>query len=254
MQSYLVFRLYGPLASWGDVAVGEYRPTTLQPSKSAILGLIASALGIAREDEATHVALAKELGCAMYVEKPGILLRDYHTIQVPAGRKGAAYATRKDELSARDKGGARDLNTILSTRDYWCDSAYAICLWMRRIPGRFSLESIQESLRHPRYPLFLGRRSCPVSLPLDPQICQAGSFHEAYASPSQEKRSSQFLSGMVPPKAVSVYWDEDGVAGFPTTPSPIQSVMRRDIARNRKLSRFDERRELHAVLNLEAGK
>ena len=36
MRAYLVFQLYGPLASWGDIAVGETRPSTPIPSKSAI--------------------------------------------------------------------------------------------------------------------------------------------------------------------------------------------------------------------------
>jgi CRISPR system Cascade subunit CasD len=38
MRDYLLFRLYGPLAAWGDIAVGEYRPSFAHPSKSAIIG------------------------------------------------------------------------------------------------------------------------------------------------------------------------------------------------------------------------
>lgn len=243
MSPYLVFRLYGPMASWGEVAVGEYRPTSLQPSRSAILGLIASALGISREDEPAHIDLASSIGCAMYVDAPGILLRDYHTIQVPGGRKGARYATRKDELSARDKDGARDLNTILSTRDYWCDSAYSVCLWSRKQDERFSLESIQAALGRPRYPLFLGRRSCPLALPMKPEIRMAGSFHEAYLN--RDSLSLEFMAGIQWPESVAVYWDEDGMAGIPST----QSSMRRDEARSRTVPRFEERKELHAVVN-----
>ena len=69
IRDYLVFRLYGPMCSWGDIAVGEVRPSTVHPAKSAILGLIAAALGIKRPDtarddterlalEAIHNALA----------------------------------------------------------------------------------------------------------------------------------------------------------------------------------------------------
>ena len=42
MAQYLVFRLYGPLASWGLPAVGGDRQTGLAPSRSAILGLPSS--------------------------------------------------------------------------------------------------------------------------------------------------------------------------------------------------------------------
>ena len=52
MADFLVFQLYGALASWGDIAVGEYRPSQGHPSKSAITGLLAAALGIEREDDA----------------------------------------------------------------------------------------------------------------------------------------------------------------------------------------------------------
>ena len=48
----LVFRLYGPMASWGEIAVGENRHTANYPSKSALLGLLGAALGIERDDEA----------------------------------------------------------------------------------------------------------------------------------------------------------------------------------------------------------
>ena len=50
MRDYLVFQLYGQLASWGDIAVGETRPSALTPTKSAILGLVAAALRLKRPD------------------------------------------------------------------------------------------------------------------------------------------------------------------------------------------------------------
>src|SRR5256885_4103212 len=78
IRDYLVFRLYGPMCSWGDIAVGEVRPSTVPPSKSAILGLIAAALGTKRPNmahddaersalEATHSALAQGYGFAVRV-------------------------------------------------------------------------------------------------------------------------------------------------------------------------------------------
>jgi len=75
VRDYLVFQLYGPLASWGDIAVGETRPSALTPSRSAILGLLAAALGLKRPDtakseperedwEQAHAALAQGYGLA----------------------------------------------------------------------------------------------------------------------------------------------------------------------------------------------
>lgn len=127
MGKYLVFHIYGPMSSWGDTAVGEYRPTFSHPSKSAIVGLVAGALGIKRTDEGRLRVLSEQLGFGVLVLSPGTLLRDYHTTQVPSQatiKKGPVF-TRKDELSYKDQ------NTILSTRDYRSDAAYRIVLWAR---------------------------------------------------------------------------------------------------------------------------
>ena len=90
MKDYLLFQLYGPMAAWGDTAVGEFLPSHGHPICSAILGLTAAALGIRRHEE----------------ERPGFensaalpfgstrreVMRDYHTTQVPPElrRKGAS--------------------------------------------------------------------------------------------------------------------------------------------------------------------
>ena len=58
MHEYLLFRLYGSMASWGDIAVGEFRPTFDHPSKSAVMGLIAAAMGIRRDEEERQRELA----------------------------------------------------------------------------------------------------------------------------------------------------------------------------------------------------
>ena len=49
-MKYCVFRLYAPLCSWGEIAVGGERRSAFHPSKSAIIGLIAAAMGLERED------------------------------------------------------------------------------------------------------------------------------------------------------------------------------------------------------------
>ena len=46
MTDYLVFQLYGPMASWGEPAVGEMRHTNTIPGRPSILGLLAAALGV----------------------------------------------------------------------------------------------------------------------------------------------------------------------------------------------------------------
>jgi CRISPR system Cascade subunit CasD len=125
MREYLVFQLYGPFASWGDIAVGEERPSALVPTKSAILGILAAAKGIKRPDtvrdeeerkvcEKQHEQMSLGYGIAVKTSAAGTPLFDYHTIQVPSsgtGRNKKTFYTRLDELCWEDRS---ELNTILS--------------------------------------------------------------------------------------------------------------------------------------------
>jgi CRISPR system Cascade subunit CasD len=81
MEKYLVFRLYGPMAAWGEIAVGETRKCAFFPGKAAILGLLGAALGIKREEQDRLDALTKGYTVAVKVVNPGILLKDFHTAQ-----------------------------------------------------------------------------------------------------------------------------------------------------------------------------
>lgn len=168
-MAFLVFRLQAPLASWGDTAVGEYRPSHDYPGESALIGLIAAALGLRREEEAAHAALREGYGFAVGLQSSGALLRDYHTAQVPgqAALKKRPHATRRDELAVpKDQ-----LNTILSTRDYRQDAACLVAIQARE-GAPHSLEALAEALRKPRFVLYFGRKSCPPAAPLHPLVVQ----------------------------------------------------------------------------------
>lgn len=173
MKDYLVFHLYGPLSSFGDTAVGEYRPVLGHPSKSGVIGLIAASLGISRDHEDEIMELSNDLKYAVLILSSGELMRDYHTIQVPSSSSLKKYpaVTRRDELNRKD------VNTILSFRDYRMDGYYRVAVWSRS--GRFELKSIEEGLSRPRYTPYLGRKSCPVALPMQPKIVTAVHVQEA---------------------------------------------------------------------------
>ena len=127
MKDYLVFRLYGPMASWGLPAVGGDRPTGLFPGRAALSGLLGAALGIRRDESARLDALHTSISLAVKQVTPTSLLRDYQTAQVPSKKKGLSHLSRKSELSEPK------LNTILSSRDYRCDGAVAASFCSQRI-------------------------------------------------------------------------------------------------------------------------
>lgn len=179
---FLGFRLYAPLASFGDVAVGGLRPSLTAPTRSMILGLVAACLGIKRDDVDQQAKLEKVFGVATRTDSPGVLLADFHTAQAPdgprrnvfLGRHGFQVGTRRDELSATyDRNGARHpLDTQLSQRHYRMDAAYAVCLWIRIEPSPWSLELLQKRFLQPVFAPFAGRKSAAIALPFEPTIVE----------------------------------------------------------------------------------
>lgn len=174
-MEYLLFRLYGPLASWGDIAVGELRHSFSSPTKSAVMGLVAAALGIKREEENTHLELNQCYQIATAVWSPGQLLRDYHTIQAPGSANTFNHRTRLDQLKPTDK----RPKFLISNREYRTDALAWVALSCSN-SAPFSLEDIAQALEEPVFTLYLGRKSCPLAAPLDPTIIAAPCLEEAF--------------------------------------------------------------------------
>jgi len=164
-MNILLFRLYGSMASWGEIAIGESRHTASYPSKSAIIGLLGAALGIARNEEEKQLQLQQGYALAVELLTAGHLLRDYHTTQVPDSVGKFTYRTRRDELIL----GKERLGAILSSREYRTD-ALALVAVRALADAPFTLAEIQAALLQPKYHLYLGRKSCPLAAPLQPQL------------------------------------------------------------------------------------
>ncbi|MFA7304586.1 MAG: type I-E CRISPR-associated protein Cas5/CasD [Methanoregula sp.] len=245
MRDYLIFRLYGMMASWGDIAVGEFRPTFDRPSKSAIMGLISAALGIRRDEEERLRDLARGYHMALRIDAPGTLLRDYHTAQVPPSGKGRAktvFPTRKAELSVPKE----DLNTILSSRDYRCDALYTVCLWSRTATPPYPLAMVKDRLERPVFGLYLGRKSCPLSLPLEAQVVPADTISGALLS--ARFSDAAFLHRLGPATDARVFWEGDD-AGL----DRVHTVERRDEPLSRRRWQFGNRTEHYAMMPKSTG-
>ena len=239
-NNYLVFRLWGPMASWGDIAVGERRGTWSRPSRSAILGLIASALGIERKNGAAHANLEDSLGFAVRVDHPGRPLRDYHTAQSPGARKGLRWSTRRDELDA-----SNDLNTILSERSYLTEMDAKIVLWQRQGQPSFSLAEIAERLSEPVFAPYLGRKSCPLGLPLKPSVIPASDPLAAlkeHDAKTAEERAVPYVPRRQPTPTSEFWMDEDDARAFQLDVR--ERTTRRDRIRDRPRWLFSDRNEV----------
>jgi CRISPR system Cascade subunit CasD len=128
----LLLRLGAPLQSWGTSSRFVRRNTDRAPSRSGILGLLAAAQGRRRTDPLEELL---DLRIGIRVDQPGQLERDFQT--------------------ARTRDGSASMP--LSYRFYLADAVFAVA-----IEGDPALlETVQQALRSPTFPLFLGRRSCP---------------------------------------------------------------------------------------------
>jgi len=217
MPSFLTFTVAAPLASFGDVAVGERRSSHERPAKSAILGLVAAALGIDRGEEEAHAALAREVLCAIRIENikvrsPRRLMTDYHTAQTPPRGRNQQFATRREEIA--DK---QNLGTILSYREYRSDCSFSIALWPRISPMRFSLDRLAAALHNPVFVPYAGRKACPLMLPMQPLVLEASNVQEAFAKRDAmcEKQKAFLIqySLVADPYAVAIDADGAGEMG-----------------------------------------
>jgi CRISPR system Cascade subunit CasD len=150
-MSTLLLRLVGPLQSWGTTSRFDQRDTGKEPSKSGVIGLLAAAQGIDRENWVDLEPLTR-LAMGVRHDRPGVLKRDFQT----AGCAATDSIIKADGSQAKDGG-------VVSQRFYLADAAFLVGL---EGPDRDLLMKIYAALSDPVWPLFLGRKSYVPSEPL----------------------------------------------------------------------------------------
>ncbi len=247
-MDYLVFRLYGPMASWGEVAMGANRHSASYPGKSAVLGLLGAALGIRREDDDGQQMLADHYALAIKQVCSGTLLKDYHTAQVPDSVGKFRYRTRRDELIV----GQDRLKTVLSSREYRTD-AQAIVALTAVGQARWTLQQLQAALQRPQYQLYLGRKACPLAAPLQAEMIAADGFYTALNDYQPKPllidqpdwvSESRYLR----PDAVCHFYWQGSLAQFTgdavqIPPQAVQQLVRHDQPLSRSRWQFQPRQE-----------
>lgn len=136
----LTIKLASPLQSYGNQATFNYRTTYQAPSKSAILGMVAAALGYERDDE--RIPLLNQLAFATRIDQQGQIMTDFHTVERQSHKRTLTY------------------------RDYLQDAVFVAA-----IGGTTDeIKRISYALHHPKFQLYLGRRSNPPEGPLETKI------------------------------------------------------------------------------------
>jgi CRISPR system Cascade subunit CasD len=132
------------MQSWGTTSRFDQRDTGKEPSKSGVVGLLAAALGIDRENWNDLEPLTR-LSMGVRHDRQGMPRRDFQT----AGCAAADTIIKADGSQAKDGG-------VVSQRFYLADAAFLVGMESEE---RFLLERIHSALRDPVWPLALGRKS-----------------------------------------------------------------------------------------------
>ena len=130
-MSTLLMRLSSPLQAWGLDDKFDRRGTMREPTKSGVVGLLAAALGRGRDEEVGDLS---RLRFGVRIDQPGQLLRDFHTARHSEGKP-----------------------PYVSERYYLADAVF-----LAGVEGDAAfMRELDDALRSPAFPLYLGRRSCP---------------------------------------------------------------------------------------------
>lgn len=245
MTDFLLLTMYAPLSSWGDIAIGQNRGSWDRPSRSAVLGLLAAALGLTRDDQASHDALDDGYRVAVRVDVAGSPMTDYHTAQTAssASMRKRRPATRAELLDVPDP------QTILSSRNYRQDALATVAVWARRSTHsaeepRWSLSELKEALLHPAFVLYAGRKANVFGLPLHPAVESATSLADALSKRPSALESLTALDTSYMPRQtahVELEVSHDPCEGFESGLRPLRRDIRRDAAAHRARWQFAER-------------
>ncbi len=141
----LTIRASAPLQSYGNQATFNRRTTHHYPTKSAVIGLVAAALGLRREDAA--IQSLNQLKYALRIDQVGQTMTDFQIVETNRPKKGARKITY---------------------RDYLQDYVYMIALGSEDMD---LIRIISYALLHPKFQLYWGRRSNPPA-----GVLQVGMF------------------------------------------------------------------------------
>lgn len=174
----LAFYIDAPMQSWGASSKFQYRETNRFPTKSAVVGLIAGALGIDKHqvNESEQLRPIAELQLTVVrLHKSKIdpsRFTDFHTV-------GAGYkpinGSDKSSWQAmmcnhKASGGVKKTNGIpdgvITHRSYLTDASFAALLQ----GDEKTLQSIHSALLDPVWGIWFGRKTCLPASPLTPTL------------------------------------------------------------------------------------
>lgn len=176
MMDILIIRLEAPLMSFGAPIVDQNGVIQSYPALSLITGLLGNALGYKHKETNKLESLQRRIRYASRQDRAGLEIRDYQTVDLSQDFMTSSHAwTTRDRIEKR-KGGSASKGTHIRIRDYRADAIHTVALTL--IPSNIDpdLDAIENALRFPSRPLFIGRKTCIPSSPLLTNRMQADSL------------------------------------------------------------------------------
>ncbi|MBB5350954.1 CRISPR system Cascade subunit CasD [Haloferula luteola] len=166
-MSSLAFYIDAPLQSWGASSKFQLRETQNFPTKSAIVGLLAAAMGIDKyspQEPAQLAPIASLHLTVVKLPKPVATTRltDFHTIGGGYDRK----ASTREKMSIPQKASGAPFGTVITRRSYLTDAAFAAIL----SGDSEVLVELHQALLDPIWGVWFGRKSCIPATPLTPTL------------------------------------------------------------------------------------
>ena len=178
-MSTLLLRLAGPLQAWGSSSKFTRRNTDPAPTKSGVVGLLAAARGLRRVDPLEDLL---SLRFGVRIDQPGRVESDFQTAR---SLDGKAFP--------------------LTYRTYLTDAVF-----LAAVEGDDSLiEALDEAVRCPVFPLYLGRRACPPAGPIDLGVRKRTLWEALRDEPWQA--SAWYRRGVVAVESLEVRIDAEAV-------------------------------------------
>lgn len=205
----LLLRLVGPMQSWGTTSRFDQRDTGKEPSKSGVIGLLAAAMGIDRENWTDLEPLTRFVMGVRH-DRPGMPRRDYQT----AGCAASDTIIRADGTQAKDGG-------VVSQRFYVADAAFLVAL---EGEDRALLDRANLKLKDPTWPLALGRKSYVPSEPIWLDEVQEDSIRDVL---TRWPWITSPRRGETPPEKLLVSFDSQDGSGVLRMDQPLSSFAER---------------------------
>lgn len=162
-MNYLKLTLSGVLQYFSDsdsIALRTTYNTSLYPTKRAIVGMLASALGYERKD-ARSKELFNNIDVKYSIIEEPIILNDFQTIRPLKSQKNYMNKFNKRNTFQTVEGKYRD-GSLCKKVQFLQDAEYEIF-----IGGSDELlKELYDAIRNPVYSLFIGKRSCVPNKPI----------------------------------------------------------------------------------------